>query len=170
MTSDLAKNKRWSAKRKRILPFTLWLVTCLAITVIYLGPVVWMFFTAFKPLEEIRSWPPQLFPDNWTVDNFVRAWQASNWPRMFFNSVFLSLTITISHLFFSSLAAFAFARLHFPFKNVIFLLVLATMIVPDQVDLIPRFLMMAQWGLVNTYVPVILLALASGLHSSRKTA
>ncbi|MFC1975600.1 carbohydrate ABC transporter permease [Chloroflexota bacterium] len=81
---------------------------------------------------------------------------------MFFNSVFLTTTITVGQLFFSSLAAFAFARLRFRFKNVIFMLVLATMIVPQQVDLIPRFLMMSQWGLVNTYVPVILLALVHG--------
>ena len=159
---NIARNQRWLATRKQRLLFVLWLITCLAITAIYLGPVIWMFFTAFKPLEEIRSWPPQMFPDNWTIENFSKAWIAVSWPRMFFNSVFLATTITISHLFFSSLAAFAFARLRFPFKNVIFMLVLATMIVPDQVDLIPRFLMMAQWGLVNTYVPVILLALVHG--------
>jgi multiple sugar transport system permease protein len=162
MTSALAKHERRLAKRKRTLLFTLWLVTCLIISVIYVGPVVWMFFTAFKPLEEIRSWPPQLFPDKWTYENFVLAWQAMSWPRMFFNSAFLTTTITVCNLFVSSLAAFAFARLRFPFKNTIFLLVLATMIVPDQVDLIPRFLMMSQWGLVNTYVPVILLALVHG--------
>lgn len=161
-TSDLGKHEHQVAKRKETLLFALWLITCLAITVIYLGPVIWMFFTAFKPLEEIRSWPPQLFPSNWTNENFSIAWQAMNWPRMFFNSVFLATAITLGHLFVSSLAAFAFARLRFPFKNFIFMLVLATMIVPQQVDLIPRFLMMSEWGLVDTYVPVILLALVAG--------
>lgn len=121
-----------------------------------------MLFTAFKPLEEIRVWPPRILPDNWTFENFITAWSAMNWPRMFLNSTFLTMTITVGHLFFSSLAAFAFARLRFPFKNTVFMLVLATMIVPEQVDLIPRFLMMANWGLVNTYVPVILLALVHG--------
>lgn len=162
MTIASAEHQRRLARRKQMVFFLIWLVTCLAISVIYLGPVVWMFFTAFKPLQEIRVWPPQLFPDNWTIGNFVQAWTAMSWPRMFFNSVFLAMTITVSHLFFCSLAAFAFARLRFPLKNVIFLLVLATMIVPEQVDLIPRFLMMSQWGLVNTYVPVILLALVHG--------
>lgn len=156
------REERPSAERRERIMFALWLVTCLIITVIYLGPVIWMFFTAFKPLEEIRSWPPQMFPNNWTVENFSLAWQAMSWPRMFFNSVFLATTTVIGHLFFSSLAAFAFARLRFPFKNFIFLLVLATMIVPQQVDLIPRFLMMADWGLVNSYTPVILLALVHG--------
>ena len=162
MATTRAEHQRQSGKQKFTLSFVVWLVTCLAISVIYLGPVIWMFFTAFKPLAEIRSWPPQLLPNDWTIGNFVQAWQAMSWPRMFFNSVFLTTTITISHLFFSSLAAFAFARLRFPFKNAIFMLVLATMIVPEQVDLIPRFLMMSQWGLVNSYTPVILLALVAG--------
>jgi len=162
MTSVLAERQRRAMHRKRTFYFVLWLGTCLLISVIYLGPVLWMFFTAFKPLAEIRTWPPQLLPDTWTIENFTQAWTAMAWPRMFFNSIFLATTITVWHLFFSSLAAFAFAWLRFPYKNVIFMLVLATMIVPEQVDLIPRFLMMSQWGLVNTYVPVILLALVHG--------
>jgi multiple sugar transport system permease protein len=158
----LAHRQRQAAQRKRTLLFLVWLATCLLISVIYLGPVLWMFFTAFKPLQEIRAWPPQLLPDNWTFDNFVTAWTAMTWPRMFFNSVFLAVTITTLHLFFCSLAAFAFAWLRIPYKNVIFMLVLATMIVPEQVDLIPRFLMMSQWGLANSFTPLILLALVHG--------
>ena len=156
--------QRWlrPANRRRTLQFAIWLAACLAVSVVYLGPVLWMGFTAFKPPAEIRSWPPQLLPDVWTGANFTQAWTAMNWPRMFFNSVFLATTITVSHLFISSLAAFAFAWLRFPFKNVLFLLVLATMIVPEQVDLIPRFLMMSDWGLVNSYAPVIILALVHG--------
>lgn len=150
------------AKQRETFYFVLWLTTCLLVSVIFLGPVLWMFFTAFKPLDEIRNWPPQLFPDNWTTDNFTLAWSAMPWPRMFFNSIFVSTTITVLHLFVSSLAAYAFAWLRVPYKNVFFMLILATMIVPEQVDLIPRFLMMSSWGLVNSYVPVILLALVSG--------
>jgi multiple sugar transport system permease protein len=162
MASAQAISRRRSAKQKEFLFFMIWLVTCLLVSVIFLGPVLWMFFTAFKPLAEIRTWPPQLLPVNWTTDNFTNAWTAMNWPRMFFNSIFLATTITVLHLFVSSLAAYAFAWLRVPYKHVIFMLVLATMIVPEQVDLIPRFLMMSSWGLVNSYVPVILLALVSG--------
>jgi multiple sugar transport system permease protein len=149
-------------KRRRVIYFALWLTICLLVSIVFLGPVLWMLFTAFKPLAEIRAWPPQIFPQDWTLDNFDRAWTAVDWPRMFLNSMFLATTITISHLFFSSLAAYAFAWLRVPFRNVLFMLVLATMIVPDQVDLIPRFLMMAQWGLTNSFTPVILLALVHG--------
>ena len=149
-------------KREQILPFLIWLVTCVVISIIFLGPVLWMFFTAFKPLDEIRLWPPQMFPNNWTIENFVNAWESTEWLRMFFNSVFIALTTTILHLLFCSMAAFAFAWLKFPFKNIIFMLVLATMIVPQQVDLIPRFLMMSDWGLTNSFIPVILLALVHG--------
>jgi multiple sugar transport system permease protein len=162
MQNLLTQSLGYSKKRRQTTLFIIWLVVCLTISVIYLGPVLWMFFTAFKPLEEIRVWPPRLFPENWTFDNFSQAWTATPWPRMFLNSVFLATTITSLHLFFSSLAAFAFAWLPVPRKNLLFMLVLATMIVPEQVDLIPRFLMMSSWGLVNSFAPVIILALVHG--------
>jgi ABC-type glycerol-3-phosphate transport system permease component len=160
--SPLVQQHRRAAQRKRFVFFLIWLAICLVITIIFLGPVLWMFFTAFKPLQEIRTWPPQILPDNWTVENFVVAWTSSNWPRMFLNSAFVTFTIAGLHLFFSSLAGFAFAWLTFPFKHAIFMLVLATMIVPEQVDLIPRFLMMAQWRLTNSFAPLIILALVHG--------
>ncbi|MBX2997668.1 MAG: carbohydrate ABC transporter permease [Caldilineaceae bacterium] len=162
MASAQAIRGRQVAKQRETFFFIIWLAACLLISVIFLGPVLWMFFTAFKPLAEIRTWPPQLLPDNWTTENFTRAWTAMNWPRMFFNSFFVATTITILHLFVSSLAAYAFAWLRVPFKHVLFMLVLATMIVPEQVDLIPRFLMMSSWGLVNSYAPLIILALVHG--------
>jgi multiple sugar transport system permease protein len=154
--------ERRAIERRHRLLYILWLGLCGFISVVFLGPVLWMFLTAFKPLEEIRVWPPQLFPTNWTVDNFVNAWTATPWPRMFLNSIFVATAITIGHLFFSSMAAFAFAWLKFPFKNIIFMLVLATMIVPEQVDLIPRFLMMSEWRLTNSFAPVIILAMVHG--------
>jgi len=162
MASQFSIENLRNIKRERIISFLIWLTTCLLISIIFLGPVLWMFFTAFKPLEEIRLWPPQILPIEWTLDNFVNAWESSPWPRLFFNSVFIATTTTLLHLLFCSMAAFAFAWLKFPFKNVIFMLVLATMIVPQQVDLIPRFLMMSDWGLTNSFIPVILLALVHG--------
>lgn len=151
-----------SKRRRTTVAFILWLIACLIVSVIFVGPVLWMAFTAFKPLAEIRSWPPRLLPVEWTLANFQTAWGAMNWPRMFGNSLILASTITVLHLFFSSLAAFAFAWLKLPFKNLLFILVIATMIVPEQVDLIPRFLMMARWGLTNSFIPLIVLALVHG--------
>ena len=164
LASDPRHSEIKRIQSKRMLFFLLWLAACLLISVIYVGPILWMLLTAFKPLAEIRTWPPQLLPQNWTLENFERAWVAMHWPRLFLNSAFLATTITVVNLTISSLAAFAFACLRFPYKHVIFLIVLATMIVPEQVDLIPRFLMMSQWGLVNTYVPLILLAAVHGFN------
>lgn len=158
----MASSALESKSLRRGVSFALWLAVCLAVSVVFLGPILWMFFTSFKPLEEIRLWPPQIFPVNWTLENYINAWTSTPWPRFFFNSIFLATVITVGHLIFSSLAAFAFAWLKFPFKNFIFMLVLATMIVPEQVDLIPRFLMMSDWGLTNSFWPVIILALVHG--------
>jgi len=158
-------HKKGTGRVKGIGMYVLWLVTCIIVTVIFVGPVFWMIRTSFMHPVEIREWPPRLFPSQITFENYQNAWALMNWPRLFYNSILVTVTATVGLLFLSSLAAFAFAYLRFPFKNFLFItLVLATMIVPMQVDLIPRFLMMARWGLVGTYIPVILLALVHGFQ------
>jgi len=158
-------NEARTILRKKNVSYVGWLVIWLIFTVFFIGPFVWMILTAVKPTTEILTWPPTWWPSQFTAVHFQRAWQAMNWPRMFWNSTFIATTSTIGILFFTSLAAFAFARLRFPLKNLLFLMVLATMIVPTQVDLIPRFLMMNRWRLVGSAAPIILLSLVHAFHT-----
>lgn len=123
---------------KKLLLYVLMII----VLFVFLGPYVWMFATSVKTQADVYAWPPQILPSEFHWENFVRIWQETNLPRAFFNSVFVSTAATVINVFFSSLAAFAFARLEFPGKNKLFMMVLATMMVPASLMVVPLFSMM----------------------------
>ncbi|WP_164215243.1 carbohydrate ABC transporter permease [Virgibacillus sp. YIM 98842] len=119
-------------------------------------PFIWMFSTSFKSFDEVFSFPPQFIPESWNWKNFADAWTSAPFGRYFFNSVFTTAVIVIAQIITSILAAYAFARLEFKGKNVLFLIVLATMMIPIQVTFIPNFLILSQFGWVDTYYALII--------------
>jgi multiple sugar transport system permease protein len=124
---------------------------------IMLGPFILAIFGAFKSSVDVTSYPPTLLPKVWHPENFVDVARLfPSFPRWFLNSVGLSATVTVLNVFFCALAGYAFARLNFPGRTVLFLAVLATLMIPLQVTLIPKFLILKQFGLINTYPAVIL--------------
>jgi multiple sugar transport system permease protein len=144
--------------------YILWLGVCLLFTLFFVGPFIWMIVTSFKVPREIVRFPPTFIPKVVTFDNYRKMWAEMEWVGMFWNSIWITAVTMALMLFFNSLAAFAFAKMRFPMKEVLFLYLVAGMIVPLQVDLIPRFHMMIRWKLMGTFVPVILLAVAQGMH------
>jgi len=122
-----------------------------------LGPFILAVFGAFKNTVEVTSYPPTLLPQVWHPENFVDVAKLfPSFPRWFLNSVGLSATVTVLNVFFCALAGYAFARLNFPGRTVLFLAVLATLMIPLQVTLIPKFIILKQFGLIDTYPGVIL--------------
>jgi ABC-type glycerol-3-phosphate transport system permease component len=122
-----------------------------------LGPFILAIFGAFKSTVEVNAYPPTLLPQVWHPENFLDVAKLfPQFPRWFLNSVGLSVTVTVLNVFFCALAGYAFARLNFPGRTVLFLAVLATLMIPLQVTLIPKFIIMKQFGLINTYAGVIL--------------
>jgi len=109
------------------------------VLMVFLGPYLWMFLTSVKSQAQIFAWPPKILPTEYHWENFVKIWQDTTLPRALFNTVFVSTSATLINVVFSSLAAFAFARLRFPFRNTLFLLVLATMMVPPGLMVVPLF-------------------------------
>lgn len=132
------------------------------ILTVFVGPYIWMFATSVKSQADVYAWPPNIIPTDIHWENFVRIWQETNLPRAFLNSVFVSTAATAINVIFSSLAAFAFARLDFPGKNKLFMVVLATMMVPASLMVIPLFSMMRNVpfagpdGWLNSYFGLIL--------------
>jgi multiple sugar transport system permease protein len=124
-------------------------------------PFAWMVVTAFKTGPEIYQWPPALLPKAWTFDNFARAWGTGNFPRLFLNSTIVAVSATLLNLLFDSMAAYAFARLKFPGKDAIFGVVLATMMLPAVVTIIPLFLIVkglpapGPGGWLNSYAGIV---------------
>lgn len=139
-------------------------------------PFLWMILTALKNLQESNAYPPAIFPHVWRWENFRDAWTTppSTLGRYLFNSAFIAIVGTGLQLVFCILAAFAFARLRFPGRNALFLLVLATSMVPGEVTLIPNFVTVRHFplvggndltgsggtGLYDTYAGIILPGLA----------
>jgi ABC-type glycerol-3-phosphate transport system permease component len=133
------------------------------ITIILLGPLVLAFLGSFKTNAEVLAWPPKFFPTQWWYQNYIDVWNNvkdesghSLLPRWIFNSVFLAAVHVVLQLFFCSLAAYAFARLRFKGRDIIFPFMLATMMIPGMVLLIPKYLIINNLHLVNTYWAMIL--------------
>ncbi len=136
--------------------------TVVALAVVFALPFVWMLTTAVKPHDEIFAYPPRWIPSVWQIGNFAAAWTKAPFARFFFNSVVVTASIALIQLVTASLAAYAFARLRFPGKGVLFLAYLAIIMVPSQVTLIPNFITLKNLGLLNTYGALILPFAATG--------
>ena len=150
---------------KRRLNHLLWLLLCVMFLFFFIGPFVWMVTTSFKAPADIVRFPPTLFPERWVVDNYVTMWNELNWLPMFANSFWITGVSVFLLVMVSALGGFSFAKLRWPLRTFCFLLIVAGLIVPTEVDMIPRFLMMTSWGLTGTYIPVILLIIGQGFQT-----
>lgn len=112
-------------------------------------PFLWMLSTSLKPEAEIFRFPPLWLPRTWEWSNYREAMQAAAFGRYFVNTVIYALAVTISNLVFCSMAAYAFARLRFRGRDVVFILVLGTMMIPAQVTMVPVFIMLKHWPLLG---------------------
>lgn len=127
--------------RKTIENISWYIVLCL-VAVATIFPFVWVFFTSLKgPNDPIYSVPPQLIPHDPTFANYLRVWNQLPILSYFLNSVIVSVVVVVLNLFFTSLAAYPFAKMNFPGKELIFYLLLATFIVPPQLTYIPSFVL-----------------------------
>jgi multiple sugar transport system permease protein len=124
--------------------------------VLVLGPFVWMILSSFKSQTELVRVPPTWLPEAWTLDNYDRLFTKLDFTRYFFNSVVIAGSVVVANIVFCSMVGYALAKLRFAGKNLIMLLVLATLMVPGSVTVIPLFVLMSKFNLVNSYWAVIL--------------
>ena len=150
---------------KRRLDYLVWLLLCVMFLFFFVGPFVWMVTTSFKTPADIIRFPPRLFPELWVVDNYVTMWEELNWLPMFANSFWITGVSVFLLVMVSALGGFSFAKMRWPLRTFCFLLIIAGLIVPTEVDMVPRFLMMTSWGLTGTYIPVILLIIGQGFQT-----
>jgi len=135
----------------------------IAAAILFVAPVVWMLVMSFLPESEIFQPVPHWLPQHPTLSNYTELLKrAEEAPvmRWFANSLFVSLTSTFAYLLLSSMAAYAFARLTFPGRDMLFFLVLATLVIPGQVTIIPVFLILQRLGWFNTFYALIVPGLA----------
>jgi ABC-type glycerol-3-phosphate transport system permease component len=141
------------------------LLTLLAL--VAFAPFILSFLGTFKTNAELAAFPPTLLPKEWRLDNWARVWnftlptvQGPVLPRWLFNSAWLAILNVLLRLFFCSLAAYAFARMRFPGRQLIFGIVIASMALPAEITLIPGYVFYARINWINTYWPLIVPDLA----------
>jgi len=135
-------------------------ILLLTIGFIVLMPFFWMITISLKPPALIYV-PPHLIPIHFEWQNYVKALEAAPFARYYLNTSIAALCIVTGQLLFSSLAGYAFARLHFPGRNILFLILLSTLMVPFYITLIPSYLIVRILGMVNTYPGLIVPFLVS---------
>jgi multiple sugar transport system permease protein len=124
--------------------------------VLVAGPFVWMVLSSFKDSQELHAFPPTLFPAQPTLENYTTLLSKLNFPLFFFNSLFVAAFVVGANLLFCSMLGYALAKLSFAGRSKVFMLVMATLMVPSTVTLVPLFVLMSALGLVNTYAALIL--------------
>ncbi|WP_163151046.1 carbohydrate ABC transporter permease [Anoxybacillus sp. MB8] len=123
-------------------------------------PFLWALSSSFKTLEEIVSGSIRFIPEHFTLDNYKQIFiEQELFPRWFMNSVIIAVTVTILNLIFNSMAGYALARLHFRGKQTIFMIILAVLMIPAQVTMIPNYLILKQLGWLNSYQGMIVPAM-----------
>jgi multiple sugar transport system permease protein len=159
------------SKRARKRAFAIFWYAILGVTALaVMLPYIWMVSTSLKGSKEVFAYPPNWIPKAWRFQNYVDAWNAAPFGRYFFNSVLVALIVTIGQLITCSLAAFAFARMEFKGKNLMFALFLSTTMISTQVTLVPSYLVLEHLGWLNTYraLSVPFLANAFGVFMMRQ--
>jgi len=128
----------------------------LAVVLIIGIPVAWVLSGALKTNREIFTTNPQLLPANPNFDNFVKAWQAAPFDRFYINSFITTVLGAGAEIIMAITTAYALAFVRFPKRDWIFFLLLVALMVPDEVVLVPNYLTIAGWKMVNTYPGIIL--------------
>jgi len=131
---------------------------------IFTLPLIVMVSTSLKSFTEINTYPPTFLPNQIVTTNYAEAWgfQTTNFPRWTFNTVFIVVATLPGVVLTSSLCAYGFARLNFPGRNLWFMLTLASIMLPNQVTLIPLYILFHKLGWLNTFAPLIVPAWFGG--------
>lgn len=147
--------------RKRVCQLLL-ILFALAIGLVMIIPFLWMVATAFRDIGDAYKLPPSLLPETFRLDNFKYVLNSSVPFLSFFkNSILITALVLIFQLLACTMAGYGFARLRFPGKNILFFLILGSMMIPVQVTTIPAYVIMNRLGLVDTHAAVILMSVTS---------
>lgn len=142
------------------------LITTIILTILsiaFLIPLVWMLSTSAKFESDVMVFPIEWIPTRWNfVENFKAVWMGTvPFTTFYWNSIKLASITTFSTILISSMAAYAFAKLRFPAKGLLFALLISFLMIPEQATLVPRYVMIRWLGLFNTHEGIILMTMFS---------
>lgn len=136
-------------------------VIIIVIGIILLFPIIWLFFATFKTNNEIFG-SINLLPKNFSLNSYIQGWQGNgqvSYAKFFLNTFVLVIPTTLFTVISCSIVSYGFARFEFPFKNTLFGLLIATLMLPNTVIIIPRYILFNMFGWINTYMPFYVPAL-----------
>jgi len=149
-----------TTKRKRkLLPKTVYHLVVLAFAILMLYPLIWMLMSSFKPTNTIMNTADQLIPTVFTLDNYITGWKGFSDTSFFYffrNTIMVTGLATVGVLLTTPMVAYGLARLHFKVKNLLFIIVLSTMMMPEQILMIPQYLWYNKLNWINTYNPLVI--------------
>ncbi|MEZ4862168.1 MAG: carbohydrate ABC transporter permease [Caldilineaceae bacterium] len=152
--------RRRSNAQRRVLR---WLVGQLILWVIILAglifmitPAVWMVLASFKTQAEISAVPLRFWPEVWRISNYPEAMSAMKFWYVFRNSLLITASITVANVFTCTWGGYTFGKLRWPGRDFVFMILLSTMMIPGFLTLIPRYVLVAKMGLLNTYGGMII--------------
>lgn len=147
-----SRSRSWRRFGPRLLVYALLTIGA----VVMLIPLLWLLSSSLKDSGRIFLFPPQWIPDPWRPENYRVVFEQIPFVRFYINTIVVTLLAMIGQVLAASLVAFGFARLRFPGRDVLFLVLLATIMIPYQVTLIPTFVLFRLLGWLDTYMPLIL--------------
>lgn len=132
-----------------------------SLAILTIMPFIWMILTSVKDMSEIFVYPPQWFPKEIKFQNYIDAFNAAPFGTFYMNSLIVALSVTLGQLITCSMAAYAFARLEFKGRDIIFYIFLGTMMIPANVTMIPTYIVLSTFGLIDSLYSLIIPGLAS---------
>lgn len=142
------------SRKQKIDGIVLFIILALGAIVI-LFPIAWMLSTALKSAPEVAQYPPKLMPEHPLFENFAIAWQKAPFTRYTINTLIIVAFTVIGNVLSNSLVAYAFAKIDFKGRKLLFKVILATMMIPGFVTLVPTYVIFSKLHWVNTYLPLI---------------
>jgi len=149
MRTDARQAKRWRSAG---------LIALMAVlSVPFVFPTLWMVLSSFKPISEILSKVPTLWPSDPTLQAYADVFRLQPFAHQYWNSLYIAVVVTLIVMLLAAMAGYAFARISFPGANALFVVVLVGLLVPSEVTIVPLFRAVNSLGLIDTHWPLILI-------------
>ena len=141
--------------RPKLLRRVLLYAALVGLSLVFMLPLLWMVTTSLQEQGQVFQYPPRWVPDPWRWDNYVEAARRAPLWRWLWNTALITVLTTLGDVLTASMVGFGFARLRFPGRNVLFVVLLCTMMLPPVITLVPRFLLFRSFGWNDTFYPLI---------------
>lgn len=135
-----------------------------SLCILMLAPFAWIISTSLRLPKDSFNLPPAFFPTSFHIDNYREVFRIFPFGQVLMNSVKIAVVVVLANTFISTMAGYAFARINFKGKNLLFMILLSGMMIPSQAKLIPTYLVMSKMGLVGTHMSLILPAIISPMN------